>query len=51
MGEISGLPAKLPGRGARYCGLPALANFPPSPYTSRKYLVMLDHAVMVGKLW
>jgi hypothetical protein len=37
------------GRSARYCGLPALASFPPSPYTSRKYVVMLGHAVILDK--
>jgi hypothetical protein len=51
VGEFGGRPAKLPGWLARYCGLPALANFPPSPHSSRKYVVMLGHAVMVGKLW
>jgi hypothetical protein len=33
------------------CGLSALDKFPSGPYASRKYMVMLDHAVMVGKLW
>jgi hypothetical protein len=51
LGEFGGRLAKLPGQPARCCGLPALANFPLSPYTSRKYVVMLGHAIMVGKLW
>jgi hypothetical protein len=32
------------------CELPALGIFPCGPYTSRKYVVMLGHTVMVGKL-
>jgi hypothetical protein len=51
LGEFGSCPAKLPSRPTKYCGLPALANFPPSPYTSRKYVVMLGHTVMVDKLW
>jgi hypothetical protein len=50
MGELGGCPAKLPGRPSRSCGLPTLANFLLSPYTSRKYVAMLGHAIMVGKL-
>jgi hypothetical protein len=30
--------------------LPALVKFPSGPYASRKYVVMLNHAVMVSKL-
>jgi hypothetical protein len=33
------------------CGLPALNKFSSGPYASRKYVVMLSHTVMVGKLW
>jgi hypothetical protein len=51
LGKFGGRPTKLPGQPAMYCVLPALASFPSSPYTSRKYMVMLGHAVMVGKLW
>jgi hypothetical protein len=43
--------AKPHGRPAMSCGLPALDNFLSGPYTSRKYVVMLSHVVMVGKLW
>jgi hypothetical protein len=38
-------------RPAMSCGLPAVDKFPCGPYTSRKYVVMLGHIVMVGKLW
>jgi hypothetical protein len=43
--------AKPHGRPAMSCGLPALDKFPSGPYASRKYVVMLGHAVMVSKLW
>jgi hypothetical protein len=33
------------------CGLPALDKFSSGPYASRKYVVMLGHDVIVGKLW
>jgi hypothetical protein len=41
----------LGGRSAMSCDLLALDKFLSGPYTSRKYVVMLGHAVMVGKLW
>jgi hypothetical protein len=36
---------------AMSCGLPALDKFSSGPYASRKYVVMLGHDVIVGKLW
>jgi hypothetical protein len=49
--HLGGRPAKPHGRSAMSCGLSALGKFPSDPYASRKYVVMLGHAVMVGKLW
>jgi hypothetical protein len=49
--HLGGCPAKPHGRPAMSCGLPALDKFPSGSYASRKYVVMLGHAVMVGKLW
>jgi hypothetical protein len=48
--HLGGRPAKPHGRSAMSCGLSALGKFPSDPYASRKYVVMLGHAVMVGKL-
>jgi hypothetical protein len=44
-------PAKHYGRPAMFCGLPALVKFQSGPYTSRKCVVKLDYAVLVGKSW
>jgi hypothetical protein len=44
-------PAKPHGRPVMSCSRPALNKFPCGPYASRKYVVMLGHAVMVDKLW
>jgi hypothetical protein len=41
----------LGGRPAMSCVLLALDKFPSRPYASRKYMVMLGHTIMVGKLW
>jgi hypothetical protein len=49
--HLGGYLAKPHGRPDMSCGLPALDKFSCGPYTSRKYVVMLGHAVMVGKLW
>jgi hypothetical protein len=49
--QLGGRPAKPHGRPAMSYGLLALVKFLSGPYTSRKYVVMLGHAVMVGKLW
>jgi hypothetical protein len=43
--------AKPHGRPAMPCGLLTLDKFLSGFYASRKYVVMLGHAVMVGKLW
>jgi hypothetical protein len=42
---------QLGGHPAMSCGLPAMDKFLSGIYASRKYVVMLDHAVMIGKLW
>jgi hypothetical protein len=49
--QLGGRPAKPHGRLAMSCGLPALDKFLSGPYASRKYVVMLGHTIMVGKLW
>jgi hypothetical protein len=48
--HLNGRSAKPHGQPSMSCGLPALNKFLSDPYASRKYVVMLDHAVMVGKL-
>jgi hypothetical protein len=47
---LGGRPAKLHGRQAMSCGLSALDKFLSGPIISRKYVVMLSQAVMVGML-
>jgi hypothetical protein len=49
--HLGGRSAKPHGRPAMPCGLPALDKLLSAPYASRKYVVMLGHAVMIGKLW
>jgi hypothetical protein len=49
--HLGGCPTKPHGRRAMSCGLPALDKFLSGPYASSNYVVMLGHAVMVGKLW
>jgi hypothetical protein len=49
--HLGGRPAKPHGQPAMSYGLPALDKFLSDPYASRKYVVMLGHAVMVDKLW
>jgi hypothetical protein len=51
LAHLGGRPAKLHGWSAMSCGLSALDKFLSGPYASRKYVVMLSHTVMVGKLW
>jgi hypothetical protein len=51
LAHLGGRPAKPHGRPAMSCGLQALDKFLSDPYTSRKYVVMLGHAIMLGKLW
>jgi hypothetical protein len=51
LAHLGSRPAKPHVRLAMSCGLPALDKFPSGTYTSRKYMVMLGHAVTVGKLW
>jgi hypothetical protein len=51
MVQLGGRPAKPHGRPVMSCGLLALDKFPSGLYTSRKYVLMLGHTVMVGKLW
>jgi hypothetical protein len=49
--HLGGRPTKPHGRPPMSCGLMALDMFPSGPYASRKYVVMLVHALMLGKLW
>jgi hypothetical protein len=49
--HLGGHLAKPHGRSGMSYGLPTLDEFLSGPYASRKYVVMLGHAVMVGKLW
>jgi hypothetical protein len=51
LAHLGGRLAKPHGQPAMSCGLPALVKFPCGPYVSRKYVVMLSHTIMVGKLW
>jgi hypothetical protein len=44
-------PAKHYGRLAMFCGLLALDKFQSGPYASRKCVVTLNYAVLVGKSW
>jgi hypothetical protein len=44
-------PAKHYGRPAMFYGLPALDKFQSGPYASKKYVVTLDYAVLIGKSW
>jgi hypothetical protein len=41
----------LGGRSAMFCGLSALDKFQSGRYASRKCVVTLDYAVLVGKSW
>jgi hypothetical protein len=43
--------AHLGGHPAMFCGLLALDNFQSGPYASRKCVVILDYAVLIGKSW
>jgi hypothetical protein len=51
MPKSRGKLAHLGGRPTMSCGLSTLDKFLSDPYASRKYVVMFDHTVMVGKLW
>jgi hypothetical protein len=51
MVHLGGHLAKPHGRSGMSYGLPTLDEFLSGPHASRKYVVMLGHAVMVGKLW
>jgi hypothetical protein len=51
LAHLGGHPAKPHGWLAMSCGLPAPDKFLSGLYASRKYMVMLGHVVMVGKLW
>jgi hypothetical protein len=48
--HLGGRPPKPHGRPAMSRGLPTLNKFLSDHYTSRKYVVMLGYAIMVGKL-
>jgi hypothetical protein len=50
-GAFRWLSAKHYGRSTMFCGLPALDKFQSGPYASRKCVVILDYAVLVGKSW
>jgi hypothetical protein len=50
LAQLGGRLAKPHGQSSMSYGLLSLDKFPCGPYTSRKYVVMLSHAVMVGKL-
>jgi hypothetical protein len=47
--HLGGRLAKHYGQPAFFCGLLALDKFQCGPYASRKYVVTLDYAVLVGK--
>jgi hypothetical protein len=49
--HLGGCPAKHYGWSAMFCGIPALDKFQSGPYASRKCVVTLDYAVLVGKSW
>jgi hypothetical protein len=49
--HLSGRPAKHYGRPAMFCGLSALDKLQSGPYASRKCVVTLDYAILVGKSW
>jgi hypothetical protein len=49
--HLGGRSIKHYGRPAMICGLPALDKFQSGPYASRKCVVTLDYAVLVGKSW
>jgi hypothetical protein len=49
--HFGGRPAKHYGRSAMFCGLQALDKFQSGPYASRKCVVTLDYAALVGKSW
>jgi hypothetical protein len=51
LAHLGGRPAKPHGCPDMSSGLPALDKFLSGPYASRKYVVMLGYAVMVGKSW
>jgi hypothetical protein len=47
--HLGGRLTKHYGWPAMFCGLPALDKFQIGPYASRKCVVTLDYAVLVGK--
>jgi hypothetical protein len=49
--HLGGRPANHYDRPAMFCGLPSLDKCKSGPYASRKCVVTLDYAVLVGKLW
>jgi hypothetical protein len=49
--HFGGHPTNHYGQLAKFCGLPALDKFQSVPYASRKCVVTLDYAVLVGKSW
>jgi hypothetical protein len=48
---FGGRSTKHYGRSALFCGLLALDKFQSDPYASRKCVVTLDYAILVGKSW
>jgi hypothetical protein len=49
--HLGGWPTKHYGWPAMFYDLPALGKFSSVPYASRKCVVILDYAVLVGKSW
>jgi hypothetical protein len=49
LAHLGGYLTKHYGRPTMFCGLPVLDKFQSDPYTSRKCVVTLDYAVLVGK--
>jgi hypothetical protein len=49
--HLGGHPAKYYGHPTMFCGLSTLDKFQSGPYASKKCVVTLDYAVLVGKSW
>jgi hypothetical protein len=49
--HLGGRQAKHYGQPGMFCGLPVLDIFQSGPYASRKYVMMLDYTMLVGKSW
>jgi hypothetical protein len=49
--HLGGRPTKHYGWSIMFYGLPALDKFQCGPYASRKCVVTLDYAILIGKSW